>query len=208
MSASLEWMYFLSIDYDLNRMARFIEFTEDNFCVYSIELVRLYLSTCAEVDTILKKLCIQTDGHWSNPSKPNIGHYRESICRTHRLFKSVTCEIPTYGLKFVPWINFGIGKNGEAPVWWQPHNDVKHNRDENYSKANLENVLNAAAGLLIANLYLMATGKEQVDIGAFPRPILFSEPEELLMSHSRFGGPIPITAERSAGDPHRAWPTS
>ena len=210
MSASLEWMYFLSIDSDLEKLARYIEFTDSNFGVYSVELVRLYLSTCAEIDTVLKKLCKQTDGDWSNPAKPNIGDYRKSIRRTHRLFCDVKCKIPTYGLEFCPWCNFGIDPTGTSPDWWQPHNDVKHNRDENYHQANLKNVLNAAAGLLIGNLYLMATSSiSHVDLGRFPRPTLFAEPEELLMSHSRWGGPIPITAEMTAGDhPVAKWRTS
>ncbi|MBP6506947.1 MAG: hypothetical protein KA257_05225 [Opitutaceae bacterium] len=38
-------------------MSRFIEFAEDNFPTYSLELVRLLLAAGSEIDVALKELC-------------------------------------------------------------------------------------------------------------------------------------------------------
>jgi hypothetical protein len=38
------WSFFRTIDEDLHQLRRFVEFSEENFSTYSVELVRLYLS--------------------------------------------------------------------------------------------------------------------------------------------------------------------
>jgi hypothetical protein len=42
------------------------------------------------------------------------------------------------------------------PTWWGDYNNVKHKRDEFFHKANLENVLCSAAGLLVMLIYWYA----------------------------------------------------
>ena len=38
------WNYFLAIEQDMEKLSRYIEFTDDNFPTYSIELTYLLLS--------------------------------------------------------------------------------------------------------------------------------------------------------------------
>jgi hypothetical protein len=53
----VHWNYFLAFDSDAEKLSRYIEFTKENEKTYSIELVRLLLSTASEVDVVAKLLC-------------------------------------------------------------------------------------------------------------------------------------------------------
>ena len=53
----LHWNYFLAIESDLGKVSRYIEFTQENFGVYSIELAHLLLTSASEVDVVAKGIC-------------------------------------------------------------------------------------------------------------------------------------------------------
>ncbi|MBD8515197.1 hypothetical protein IFO68_21185 [Photobacterium sp. CAU 1568] len=134
--------YYKTFEDDIDKLSRYIEISEDNFKVYSIELTRLYLSICSEVDVIMKLLCgLLTD----NQSKPkNMAGYLDIV--VEHIPDFVGQEVRCSGLKedFKPWAE--VTKD-QRPSWWVYHNKVKHDRSENYAKANLNNVLLALAGL-------------------------------------------------------------
>lgn len=139
--------YYKALEEDVEKLSRYIEITEDNFNVYSVELTRLYLSICSEVDVLLKLLCEQVSGKKPNE---NINYYREVI--QEYLPRLANHEIHCSGLRehIKPWEEF---EAGQSPSWWKYHNKVKHRRSEYYSKANLRNVLYALSGLFILVVY-------------------------------------------------------
>lgn len=53
----VHWNYYIALEQDLSKVSRFIEFSEDNFETYSIELAHLLLAASSEVDVVLKSLC-------------------------------------------------------------------------------------------------------------------------------------------------------
>jgi len=59
-------------------------------------------------------------------------------------FDSFEITVPRYGLVMKPWEAWGKGQN---PSWWRSHNNIKHERNLYFGEANLENALNAVAGL-------------------------------------------------------------
>jgi hypothetical protein len=62
-----------------------------------------------------------------------------------------TDKVKTIPSKIItPWNSWTKGEN---PDWWTEHNKVKHQRDLHFDKANLGNVLRAAAGLLVFLTY-------------------------------------------------------
>ncbi|KDM91196.1 hypothetical protein [Photobacterium galatheae] len=134
--------YYKTFEDDIDKLSRYIEISEDNFKVYSIELTRLYLSICSEVDVVMKLLCgLLTD----NKSKPkNMCSCLEII--VEHMPEFVDQQVSCAGLKrnFKPWAEVTEEKR---PSWWVYHNKVKHDRSKNYAKANLNNVLLALAGL-------------------------------------------------------------
>src|SRR5689334_22322111 len=74
--ANQYWEYFLTLDSDLETIARYVQFDSKNFKTYSIEFVRLLLATCSEVDVVAKLLC---EIIAPNKSAENINQYRSII---------------------------------------------------------------------------------------------------------------------------------
>ena len=145
---NLHWRYFTSLEEDLKVLSRFVELTEDNFGVYSVEIVRLYLSACSEIDAVLKLICAEIA---SEKKVGNIIEYQAVISSHHYVFFDQKVTATGHGLEFVPWRDWA---GGDSPDWWKQHNVVKHNRSENYEKANLGNFLNALSALFVLIFYL------------------------------------------------------
>lgn len=68
---------------------------------------------------------------------------------------------------FAPWEEWQKPKS--PPLWWTANNKVKHHRQEHFVDANLKNVLNATAGLLL----LLAISYDHVARVVKPGPALF-----------------------------------
>jgi hypothetical protein len=142
------WHYFLALCDDAVRSSRFVEFSVDNYRTYSIEFARLYLATGSEVDVVAKQLCLKFD---SSSTAANINAYRTPILAKFPDLPSVKVNLPRRALSFTPWQEWAAGKN---PTWWTGYNEVKHMRHVHFPKANLENMLNALAGLYVLVGYL------------------------------------------------------
>jgi hypothetical protein len=142
------WRYFLALEEDLKNLSRYIEFCQDNYSVFSVELTRTYLAVCSEIDVIAKLL----SKNLGQTNASNIINYKNSILGTYPNLPSLVINIPTYNLNFSPWISW---REDNSPTWWKNYNNVKHSRNEFYKEANLDNVLNAMAGLLVINLYYL-----------------------------------------------------
>lgn len=148
------WQYFLALEDDLIKFSRYVEFDSSNYETYSIDLVRIYLSVCSEVDVVAKILA----NNLNNKDARNIGDYKKILLPFYPNITNLSIDIPKYRLAFTPWKEWEESKT-ISPVWWLKHNDVKHHRSEYYHEANLGNVLNAMAGLLVINLYYMKQQK-------------------------------------------------
>jgi hypothetical protein len=149
----LSWNYYLVLVQELSVVSNYIEFEEENYSTYSIELVKLLIAASSEVDVVLKQLCRLLD---KKRKCENIEDYRK-IIKSSNIFKDFTSEkilISRQGLELHPWENWGDNKN---PYWWKAYNNVKHKRDVYFSDATLKNVLNAIAALLVCISYLKAT---------------------------------------------------
>ena len=147
-SKNIHWDYYTAIENDVYSLSRFVELHENNFNTYSIEMVRLLLAASSEVDVVIKSLCREVEPE-SNPS--NIDRYREIIKKSVPEVVRTKVVIKRHGLMFEPWSNWSDSEN---PSWWRSYNKVKHERNNYYSHANLENVLNSVAALLVVNVYL------------------------------------------------------
>ena len=144
---NVHWNYFIALEQDLGKVSRFIEFSEQNFDTYSVELAHLLLATCSEVDVVLKALCNMVK---PDTAHKNIDHYKATISEKFPELIDEECYIPRYGLELKPWSNW---KGEDNPFWWRSHNKVKHQRDAHFSEANLKNALNSMAGLSLVVLY-------------------------------------------------------
>jgi hypothetical protein len=141
------WQFFESVDDELHSLSRTIEFCRENFPTFSVHLSRLYLSVCSEIDVVAKLLCARVS---PTETPRNIDDYRALVTPHFPNFSRMGTEMPSHGLSFQPWLPWASDTN---PQWWRSHNDVKHERSKHYRDANLGNVLESTAGLLILLVY-------------------------------------------------------
>jgi hypothetical protein len=166
----IHWNYFLAIEEDLSKVARFVEFSTENLSTYSIEIAHILLAAASEVDVIAKMLCKKI-----NPDSPSsrIDEYRNEIRPHYTHIEKMPVLIRRYGLTFTPWLNW---QEDKSPNWWKEYNNIKHERNSHFPEANLQNALNAMGGLFILLLYLY---KEDAEEGLLvPNPSLFKVDEQ------------------------------
>jgi len=142
------WNYFLSVEADLERLSRFIEFDYRNNQCFSAENTRILNTAAAETDVVCKQICRALDSHSSASS---IYTYCKAIVPAFPIIPRFEVLLPWHGLQLMPWENW---ETNRVPEWWTAYNKLKHHRDTEYHRASLKNVLNAVAGLFVVCLYL------------------------------------------------------
>jgi len=171
--ALIHWNYFLALEEELEKLSKYVDFSA-NDTVYSIEIARLFLSSCSEVDVILKQICKSID---SDSNANSINAYFDEISPALPQLINFEVTIPRLGLTLTPWVDWA---SGHPPFWWQDHNKVKHHRHNYFERANLKNCLNSMAGLYSAVLYFYKDKAENGELHKLPK--LFN------VTDQRFGG--------------------
>lgn len=143
---NIHWSYYLALESDVEKIARYIEFTESNYCTHSIELAHLLLAASSEVDALLKETCALVS---PGSASQNINAYKIILNNEERFLSNHKVVSRIYGLHFDPWLNWTREGN---PEWWWAYNKVKHERSNYFHLANLKNTLNSMAALLVANI--------------------------------------------------------
>jgi hypothetical protein len=144
----LHWRYFLTLCDDLERTTRFVELAIDNYKTYSVEYARLSLAVGSEIDVVAKLLCAKIN---SVSTADNIRQYASIVLGKYPALPDVEVVSDRYGVSVVPWKDWSAS---HSPFWWKAYNNVKHKRHLCYKEANLENSLNALAGLMVLLGYL------------------------------------------------------
>jgi hypothetical protein len=164
-SPQQDWNYFLALDDDVGRLARYLEPTTGNYSSYSLELARILFVAASEVDVLSKRLCRKID---RNSKANNIRKYRETIFTQFPKIKDAIVEMPRFGLVLNPWEQWGKNAN---PIWWSAYNNVKHHRNTHFSEANLKNALDVVGGLFILLLLFYLEEAEKANLN--PPPMHF-----------------------------------
>jgi hypothetical protein len=144
---------FLLIQSDLQRLFEYIEPADGNLAAYSYRIHELFMRTCIEVEANFKAILRENifsptkrDGSPRPEKDWNIHDYKK-VNITHHL-SSYRVFIPIWdGTKscFEPFKQW----SGTAELtWYQAHNASKHDRQNEFKKANLENLLNSVSGLV------------------------------------------------------------
>lgn len=159
----LYWSYYLVLEKDFLDTERYISFDlGDNYLydshtihdygnsgAFSNEFVKQYQAICSEVDVVLKTICKELSGITEN----NMPAYTDLVLKKWETLSEQKVRMNTIELQ--PFKNWKPSLSYSAPDWWTPYNRVKHERLENFRKANLKNVMNALAGLYTLESYLV-----------------------------------------------------
>ena len=147
---NIHWNYFLAIESDFEKIARYVEFSENNNSTFSIELARIIMASTQEIDGIMKKLCTLI---LAGSDPQNINDYKKIIKVYLPEFIDEEAQIIRFGMTSKPWSNWNDKGADNNPFWWKANNKIKHDRTEHFEKANLKNAFNAVGALLITTLY-------------------------------------------------------
>lgn len=149
---------YISIEKELRSIFDFIEPDEKNKEAFSFELYSLLLRACTEVELNCKQI-MEANGATPQGSFFTMADYKKleksSLLSKYIVtfpnwrHRNATSHKLEYTKKeFCPFSNFDMSI-GKSPDWYEAYNKVKHNREENLEKANLENCMNAVAGILV-----------------------------------------------------------
>ncbi|HIF9214591.1 TPA: hypothetical protein ACX6QF_000043 [Photobacterium damselae] len=173
------WNYFLAIEDDLEKLSRSIDFT-GNEDTYSLEIARVFLGACSEIDVVLKLLCKKYN---SGSTSQNINQYFTEL-NVIGSFIPFEATMPKHQLTIKPWISWTASN---APDWWREHNLVKHQRDVHFNKATLKNCIYAVGALYVAVLHLYQTEAENGDLLQIPKLFNVSDTNFNGMQMGRYG---------------------
>ncbi|MBY6282283.1 hypothetical protein [Stenotrophomonas maltophilia] len=162
-STLIHWNYFLALEEDLDRLARYVDLSGQNDGTFSIEIARLFLSASAEVDVVLKQIALK---HNPTSKASSINAYYPDIVPHCPNFIGFSVLVPRYGLTLNPWTSWTANT---PPFWWQDHNKVKHHRHNHFDKATLKNCLNSVAALFVSVIHLYSTEAAQGGLLSLPR---------------------------------------
>lgn len=158
------WEYYLVLEKDFLVTERYvaIDLGEDylyennnpenkgNGQCFSNEYVKQYQAICSEVDVLMKSICQEIN---STSKADNMCGYTEEIL--DKWPNIVSQKVAVKDKELMPFKNWKTNPMYNAPDWWQPYNKVKHERIDNFRKANLKNVLNALCGLYVLEQYFV-----------------------------------------------------
>jgi hypothetical protein len=130
---------------DLHEVLEFIEPTEANKNTFSHRIYGLLLRVCTDFESLSKDLLIDS-GYGKPAEKMNVLDYRSLEASFH---------LEEIEVDFLPWrpqplhvSPFFKWTISEPPLpWYKTYNTVKHNRDAQFSRASLDVLIVAGAGL-------------------------------------------------------------
>lgn len=129
--------------YDVHELFNYVEPCDANEKVYSHRLYELLLRAATEFETNCK--AILEANHYSSSRNLNITDYY----KLNRATKLADYKIVFHCWQDAhEWKPFDEWNVGHSLSWYHAYNQVKHNRLQNFSEANLENVMNAVASLI------------------------------------------------------------
>jgi hypothetical protein len=147
---------FILIQNDLQSIFEYVEPSAECRTPYSYRIHALLMRTCVELEANFK--AILEENTFTPPARRslNIRDYRK-VDATHHL-SSYKVMLPIWNgspliLKpFEPWKparGLPDHPGGLSLPWYQAYNASKHDRQDEFKKANLENLITAVAGLLV-----------------------------------------------------------
>jgi len=174
------------IQNDLQSIFEYVEPSDECRTAYSYRIHALFMRTCMEIEANFK--AILDENYFTVPPKRsvNMKDYRKVDASHHLSSYEIMLPIwngtPPVLKPFEPWkANRGQPDTGGSTLnWYQAYNASKHGRQEEFKKANLENLVMAVAGLLV----LISSQFHKQDFDAGPQAVGFTGNEYYPMEAS------------------------
>lgn len=146
----IHWKYYLLLEEDFLRTTRYVELDQANFDTFSKEYYKIFMSICMESEALMKAI----SGIGGN-AYSNIGDFGAGILNKYPGITNKEVNVNYTNIILKPYDGWLASAARKTLKWWDAYDDAKHDRVAMDSKANLDNVINALAGLYILEyLYL------------------------------------------------------
>ena len=141
---------FKLIENDLLQIFNYVEPSDQNERAYSHRIYELFLRSCIEVEANCKAILnanrySKLDRNGKITDRWDMNDYKK-INRASKIgrYEVFIESWRPNKFKILPFNNW---QNNESLEWYQSYNEVKHNREENFEKANFKNLIVSVAGL-------------------------------------------------------------
>lgn len=145
---------FRIIQKDLMSLFEYVEPSDTNLQTYSFRIHELLIRTCIEVEANFKAILrenIFTPTKRKNMDKPenewNMNDYQK-VNKTHHL-DSYIVKLPIWEGEHDSVQPYAEWKDRKTLGWYDVYNQSKHDRQNQFKLANIENLISAVAGLLV-----------------------------------------------------------
>jgi len=142
---------FLIIQGDLEKLFEYIEPSQESLATYSYRVHELLMRTCIEVEANFKAIL---DENTYTPATDKFGNKILNISVYKKI--DITHHLSSFEVILPIWNGpqriikpFESWKSGKSPNWYKAYNASKHDRQDEFKKANMENLIDAVSGLLV-----------------------------------------------------------
>lgn len=136
---------FLLIQNDLQKLFEYVEPGPESIYCYSYRSHELLMRACIEVEANFKAILLENI--YSKTKHLNMDDYKK-VNSTHRL-SSYEVKLPIWNGPeriFRPFEGWSV----DSPIeWYRAYNNSKHDRQNKFKEANIENLILAVSGLLV-----------------------------------------------------------
>ena len=137
------------VEKDLKELFDFVSPNDQNKLVFSHRIYELFFRCCTEVEN--NATAILRENGYLLPHNPNIhtDYFKiNSVLRLHEYEVRLNFW-DGRPLILTPFKVWGSTTGYQALPWYKDYNSVKHDRTQNFNLANLQNLINSAAGLFV-----------------------------------------------------------
>lgn len=141
-----------TITRDLVTLCEYIDPCVSNKSTYSHRTYELFLRTCTELENLWKYV-LRNKKHPGPEKDWNIFQYREienkyGVGLSNKEVTFVYWKPDPYQCYVKPFDGWHTAQSPQSPLsWYKAYNEVKHDREMNFSKASLENLILSISAL-------------------------------------------------------------
>ena len=186
--------YYCELENEFRKTQKYVAFDKYNLKTYSLEYLKLMQAVCGEIDVVAKAIAKDIDPSFRINRYTGIQQWGYVL--QNKLPQILSAGIVfNHNIRVIPWknwlyeqytdkdgkIRYKLKEKSQTPSWWKAYNSVKHARtmlddsgQTNFTKANLHNVIQCFAALLILESeYVITLSGEQEPIAGVGNYQLF-----------------------------------
>lgn len=136
----------------LSEIFRYIEPSIENFSAYGHKIRELIILSCTEIESMWRAVLRENSTKYNESYRFTTNDY-VLLKRPLRLneWSLSMCDYPELG-EFSPFSDWSKTNPTKSLWWYDAYNAVKHDREEEFRRATLENLINAMAALHILTI--------------------------------------------------------